>query len=435
MKAQTRLDSWKEVARYLGRDPRTVMRWERERQLPVHRMPGAKRSMVFAYVDELDAWLARTAGAPTQEPVSAEAAPQAVPPLPAYPPAARRHLRWIAAAVVIGGTVSVATLGSWGRDRAIRDVVINDSVLSALNARGEALWTHTFRGGRAELRPKTRAWTPVGDLDGDNRPEIAVVVTLAQRPDVAAADALLFFTGGGRLLWTHEPAHRLQFGGRAYGIPWHSSDLLAFGTPGQTRLAWAFRHHTWWPSVLEAVDLAGRPQGAFVNAGWMTSLATASDGRVLLAGGVNNARAAMFLAVLDPQRLGGSSPEEPGEFACASCAGGPLQYFVFPRSDVSEHSVFPPPDPPSIQVLGDGSVQVRVPENGEPSGAETIYEFSASLVLQRAKVTDWFWQWHRRLRDEGRLDHDERACPLRSHVVVRHWTPGGGWQVTRVPAG
>ena len=437
MKAQTRLDSWKEIARYLGRDVRTVMRWESERQLPVHRMPGAKRSVVFAHVDELDAWLARSAEPGTPEPTPVEAAPEAVDPAPAKPPAPRKRLRWIAgAAITIAGIVSVVTVGSWNRDRTIQSVVVKDNILSALNARGDVLWTHTFAVVRATLRGNTRPWTPVGDLDDDGRPEIAVVVTLTRTEGVAAVDALHCFGGGGRLLWTHEPSHRLQFGDKAYGTPWHSSDLLAFGSPGQTRLAWAFRHHTWWPSVLETVDLAGRPHGAFVNAGWMTSLAAAPDGRLLLAAGVNNARAAMFLAVLDPQRLEGSSPEAPGEFACASCSGsGPPQYFVFPRSDVSEHSVFPPPDPPSIQVFAGGAVHVRVPENGGPSGAETIYEFSPTLVLERARVTDWFWHWHRRLSAEGRLDHDERACPLRKSIGVRHWTPAGGWKVIPVPAG
>jgi Tetratricopeptide repeat len=52
-----RLDSWKEIAAYLHRDARTVRRWERERRLPVHRVPGGERSGVFAYVDELDRWL------------------------------------------------------------------------------------------------------------------------------------------------------------------------------------------------------------------------------------------------------------------------------------------------------------------------------------------------------------------------------------------
>ena len=33
-----RLDSWKEIAAYLGRGIRTVQRWEREEGLPVHRL-------------------------------------------------------------------------------------------------------------------------------------------------------------------------------------------------------------------------------------------------------------------------------------------------------------------------------------------------------------------------------------------------------------
>lgn len=52
-----RLDSWKEIASFLHRDARTVRRWERERQLPVHRVPGGERSGVFAYVAELERWL------------------------------------------------------------------------------------------------------------------------------------------------------------------------------------------------------------------------------------------------------------------------------------------------------------------------------------------------------------------------------------------
>ncbi len=52
-----RLDSWKEIATFLGRAERTVKRWETERGLPVHRMPGGGRSAVFAYTNELTDWL------------------------------------------------------------------------------------------------------------------------------------------------------------------------------------------------------------------------------------------------------------------------------------------------------------------------------------------------------------------------------------------
>ena len=51
-----RLDSWKEIAAYLGRGIRTVQRWEREEGLPVHRLVHDKRGSVYAQRDELAAW-------------------------------------------------------------------------------------------------------------------------------------------------------------------------------------------------------------------------------------------------------------------------------------------------------------------------------------------------------------------------------------------
>jgi Tfp pilus assembly protein PilF len=55
---ETRLDSWKAIAAFFGRDERTVKRWEKERGLPVHRLPGAAKGSVFAYIGELERWLA-----------------------------------------------------------------------------------------------------------------------------------------------------------------------------------------------------------------------------------------------------------------------------------------------------------------------------------------------------------------------------------------
>jgi tetratricopeptide (TPR) repeat protein len=55
--AKKRLDSWKEIAAFFGRDERTVKRWEKERRLPVYRVPGSARGSVFAYAEELAEWL------------------------------------------------------------------------------------------------------------------------------------------------------------------------------------------------------------------------------------------------------------------------------------------------------------------------------------------------------------------------------------------
>lgn len=59
-KQQGFLNSWKEIAQYLGRGVRTVQRWEAELGMPVRRPRGKSRSAVIAVMSELDQWLART---------------------------------------------------------------------------------------------------------------------------------------------------------------------------------------------------------------------------------------------------------------------------------------------------------------------------------------------------------------------------------------
>jgi tetratricopeptide (TPR) repeat protein len=52
------LNGWKDIATYVGRDIRTVERWEKQRGLPIRRVPGEGRATVYAVVSELDRWFA-----------------------------------------------------------------------------------------------------------------------------------------------------------------------------------------------------------------------------------------------------------------------------------------------------------------------------------------------------------------------------------------
>ena len=54
------LNGWKEIGGYVCRDIRTVERWEKQRGLPVRRVPGAGRATVYALISELDEWLANS---------------------------------------------------------------------------------------------------------------------------------------------------------------------------------------------------------------------------------------------------------------------------------------------------------------------------------------------------------------------------------------
>jgi tetratricopeptide (TPR) repeat protein len=94
-----RFDSWKEIAVFFGRAERTVKRWEIERALPVHRVPGGGRGRVFAYEDELTAWL-RTEGLVEPEPLHLE-------PLHREPLRKDRRIVWTIVAVIL----LIASLG------------------------------------------------------------------------------------------------------------------------------------------------------------------------------------------------------------------------------------------------------------------------------------------------------------------------------------
>lgn len=57
MSSQAVLNSWKEIAEYVGRGVRTLQRWEQFYSFPVHRPAGNHKSAVFAVPAEVDEWL------------------------------------------------------------------------------------------------------------------------------------------------------------------------------------------------------------------------------------------------------------------------------------------------------------------------------------------------------------------------------------------
>jgi tetratricopeptide (TPR) repeat protein len=112
---ETRLDSWKEIATYLRRGERTVKRWETERGLPIHRVPGGGRGSVYTYTAELAEWL-KSIPVPEEEAESEEipaaSVSGSVPPHPvATAGAARLSLgrKWVLA---LAGLVLVGIAGS-----------------------------------------------------------------------------------------------------------------------------------------------------------------------------------------------------------------------------------------------------------------------------------------------------------------------------------
>lgn len=106
---KTQLSSWKEVAAFFNATPRTVMRWERERGLPIRRLPGDARSRVYANVSELKAWLDSNAAAVTDAaaPVSIQTPPATTTPIK---PAGPTRFAFAGLAVLAAGALWAAAL-------------------------------------------------------------------------------------------------------------------------------------------------------------------------------------------------------------------------------------------------------------------------------------------------------------------------------------
>ena len=96
-----RLDSWKEIAAYLGRDVRTVQRWERREGLPIHRQQHDKLGSVYAFPHEIDAWTAARSLPPSEPQGETASGPDAL----------TRQRHRLAAAVM--AAIVVIGVGAW----------------------------------------------------------------------------------------------------------------------------------------------------------------------------------------------------------------------------------------------------------------------------------------------------------------------------------
>lgn len=424
------LNSWKEIADYLDRDVRTLRRWEKKKGLPVHRVPGGKRPAVFAYSKEIDHWR-RGVGV---EALNDEGAQQSSRRLRvAFYRIAGSFLVIVlmgaAAVVLVKNMTGSANIGS----PVTAQITVEANRLAVHNNVEQELWSYSFTEPLQPLNPGQEARRIyVGDLTGDQSPEVIAFVHFANRPGGAGGSSLgrlYCFSSTGQVLWTFEPDQRLQFAGREFSPPWQFKCLTVFETAEEKRIAVAVAHDTWWPSLLLVLDGRGRLRGQFVNSGWIVSLShlQVPSGNFLLAGGYSNAHQSGMLAVLDAGRVAGSSPENAGsQYQCSNCSREqPLRYFVFPRSELN---AFTPTQKPRVEEIRihQGTFEAHTLEH--LNGVEGVYEFTSDFELKAAGFSDPHRGLHRELEAAGKITHAYDQCPERDGPgVVRAWDPARGW--------
>jgi hypothetical protein len=438
---RNRVDGWKDIAQYLGKDTSTVMRWARGRGMPVHKLPGGKRGTVYAYTDELDAWLNGASEVLAQDPTPGQQEPAEDPPAPTESPAARH--RSIASRLILlaGGLVlAVAFVGlllSAPRNPTVPDQVsFTGSKLIAKDGQGGTVWEFEFPQRLAKPADELEKKVRFVDLDGDGKEEILAIAAFAEEGmgDVDR-DELYCFSSEGRVLWVYVPKLTLSFAGRQFEGPWYINDFL-ISSGGASKNVWlGLSHHTWWPSFVVKLDAGGSSTVQFINSGgtWQLSYVQNDSGSYVLAGGVNNEYEAGVLAVLEQEGEPATSPQSADPiYTCDSCPpSGPYRYFVFPRSELNtlKGGPFNP-----VYVVHASETQVELWSNEIEDNVQLIFQLSKDLEIKSVTVSDGYAEEHRRLSRAGQIDHPLQECPFLSKpYALQVWDRQRGWVSTEVP--
>ena len=417
-----RLDSWKAIAQYLGRDERTVRRWEKTLGLPVRRVPGGRGHSVFAFVTELETWLR----AREDDPAAASPDENVIALAPPHPSRRWRRIAPMAAVVVGAAAVSAWAIARSGTaDNRLQARLTPEAVIAA-DVTGAEQWRYL-------LPPDERAvWLePPAVISGSSPGVLAAASVLFKKGSSAELGGRLFFlTPRGALERTWQIDDQLTFAEKTYGPPWVITDVQTIDTNGRRRVAVSAHHYNWWPSIVVLLDQSWRRQATFVNPGWIEQ-ARWIDDRQLVVSGFSNDRDAGMVTLLDADAFAEQAPVPAREeFRCATCGDRPpRRYLAFPRTEINR-AAGAPFNRAYLQLAGD-RVIVRTMEidSGGTRPADAIYELTRDLTLQSATFSDRYWEEHRALEARGVLSHDRAYCPDKNGPrSIEVWEPATGWR-------
>jgi hypothetical protein len=443
-----RLDSWKDIASYLSRDVRTVIRWEQQRGLPVRRLPGAGRKVVFAYTAELDAWLTQDKSAPQGlQPVSNGGLTATGQADGKDPDSGRPRWPYSAASVAAVALLAIAIIAFRWRTHAAGPALpvrvgFTLNALQAFDASGQMIWSYSLPGTidpnefiveDRRLQDNVR----IADFRGDGEREVLAVLAMRVSPNAKAPDRLEvdMFSSAGRLIWSYVPRGHLVFATHDLRENWLPLDVFVSGK-GKKQIWVAVDHGVWGHSFIVSLDPeTGKDTLRYVNSGSTVSLnelVTPQGRSFLLAGGFNNEYDSGSLAVIDESKGFAVSPQTEGtSHKCLNCPkGDPDYYFVFPRSEINELMQFYEDRVYKISVTND-EIELRKEETQLTSPAQSLYVLRSDSVVHPVSVqfeTDYDLL-HNKLEREGKLSHNITRCPERQHPrPVRVWTPANGWK-------
>lgn len=444
-----RLSGWKEIASALGKGVRTAQRWEKEYQLPVHRLGRDGGEIVWASRREIDQWL-RTQGtrvqrgdddagegaSPNEESTkpgnAAEFSP--TPGKRTAPGLFRFGWRWAVLAVLLLIGAAAVSRGTLLPSRSQRAAAwrMSGGTLKVSDVDGATIFAKQFpflQGNNYEVSVESQPGGRVvlRDLDGDGSVEAIIGATAWTSP----ADAgVLILNADGSERFVYRPKHEVTFGTTRYSGPWQPYHLWVLGEGSALSIYAAFISPRDYPCLLVELAPGGEVRGEYWSNGYVETVTRAPwrDRETLFVGGTHNDSRDASLSLFVEGALTGSAPAAQERYRCTTCLpGGPSAFLIFPRRALAK--ALPGGEGQAtvseIRVERDGMVSVLVAE-GVVAGdgrlhSSVWYTLDAMLVPREALPTEGLFAEHAAALAEGRVSHAFGQEDRDALFPVRRW--------------
>jgi hypothetical protein len=416
------LFSWKEIAAHLGVSVRTAQLWERQRGLPVRRLPGGARGRVAAWLHELEDWKRSALELPEPE---AQPEPSPAPPQPTV---SRRRWLWAAGALGLSAAVPAYFLRrSTPRPASFR---VEGSSLVVLDETGSELWTHQFEFRLiASLTPVPyhNPAAHIGDVDGDGGSE----VLFAKRPLETGRhpSSLLCFSDTGQIKWEFVPGRTVATSRQTFPPPYVVRDF-AFGNLGAGHgrgIVVSATHARGYPAQLSLLSPDGKVRGEYWHSGHLGAVRIGDldgDGRIEIgASGTNNAEAQATFVLLDPARIAGASVESVPDYQLLGFAPArEKRRVLFPRSCVNRVN-YPRNFATQASLQGDTLTVEVIEAFGEANWGPVYYHFGKNLELKGIEGSEGYRLAHESYEKRGLLDHPFSPAELEAYPAAVRFLP------------
>ena len=424
------LSTWKEISVYLDCDVRTCIRWENKYGLPVYRIDASTKSRVYAYEDELENWRKERANNNLKKRKSFS----------------QNFSVFKMLAIIIPVIILifiVIFIGSTLQDSEPYDFRIEKSNLVIINKAGKELWRlntglenligndQYHRHFQTKKMPEfgenegsvVLPWLKFTDINNDNRKEI-LFAPLTQ--DQYGVEYFYCFDFKGNELWKYPLGDTITYDEVFQDFCIRGFDSEDLNNDGYPEIILITNAVTRFPTRICILNHLGKSQGEYWNSGHLSDFVAKDlngDGiKELIVVGQNNESGKGCVIVLDPQNIGGGSPQkDPYTTIAALKTGTEKYYLLLPRTEVdilksvTEAAV-------RIHILGNGLFEIV-------AGQSFInFYFNDKLEPKNIVLSHAFHNLHSEYLRKGEVDiiQDEQAYIQNLLNNVLYWN-GKQW--------